>query len=129
MKRLIIGIIASCMILFVIWSFMILIRYNFNVQGVRFSLQRTFQQITDINEQNFIELINNIKNVISAYSITMSAYQSIDNPLIQFFGGIDTTALFISSLIQILVEVFKYLLAVLQMFFQIIGFMFNPITY
>lgn len=129
MKKLIIGIIASSMIMFVIWAFMILIRYDFNVQGVRFSLQRTFQQITDINEQNFIELINNIKNVISTYNLTMSAYQNIDNPLMQFFGGVDTTALFISSIIQILVEVFKYLLAVLQMFFQIIGFMFNPVTY
>lgn len=129
MRKLIISIITSCMIMFVIWAFMILIRYNFNVQGVRFSLQRTFQQITDINEQNFIELINNIKNVISAYNITMSAYQNIDNPLIQFFGGIDTTALFLVSIIQVLIEVFKYILAVLQMFFQIIGFMFNPVTY
>ena len=129
MKKLIIGIIASCMIMFVIWAFMILIRYNFNVQGVRFSLQRTFQQITDINEQNFVDLINNIKNVISSYNLTMSVYQNIDNPFVQFFGGIDTSALFLSTIIQILIEVFKYILAVLQMFFQIIGFLFNPVTY
>lgn len=129
MRKLIIGIIASCMIIFVIWAFMILIRYNFNVQGVRFSLQRTFQQISNINEQNFIDLINNIKNVISTYNITMSSYQNMENPFMQFFGGLDITALFLASIIQVLIEVFKYILAVLQMFFQIIGFMFNPVTY
>lgn len=129
MKRIIISIIASLMVLFVIWAFMICIRYNFNVSNVRFSLYRTLQQIQAINEYHFEELIQDIKNAFSTYNVVMSAYDSVNNPFSQFIGGLTSTSVFLSTLVQVLISVFKYLIGVIQMLFDIIGILFNPITY
>lgn len=129
MKRIIISIIASLMILFVIWAFMICIRYNFNVSNVRFSLYRTFQQIQTINDYHFEQLVEDIKKSFSTYNVVMTAFNSVDNPFSQFFSGLTSTSVFLSTLVQVLISVFKYLIGVIQMLFDIIGILFNPITY
>lgn len=129
MKKIIIGLIASMMILFVIWAFMICVKYDFNVSNVRFSLYRTFQQIQSLNETHFDDLIEDIRKAISNYNVVMSSYNSVDNPFSQFMSGLTSTSVFLSTLVQVIISLFKYILGVIQMVFEIIGILFNPVTY
>lgn len=123
MKKLFIIVITSFSFLFIIWTLQIAIKNNFNLQEIRFSFKATIMQLEDINAENFKILTNNIYTAIKTYEIQQQVAES--NAWLQ----LGFAQSWLGTLGTIVLNVLKYILAEINMLFQILNFIFNPITY
>lgn len=123
MKKLFIIIITSFSFLFIIWTLEIAIQNNFDLHGIRFSFKATIMQLQDIDAENFKELTNNIYIAIKTYQLQ----EQVANQNAWLQLGFAQS--WLGTLGVVVLNVLKYILAELGMLFQILNFIFNPITY
>jgi len=123
MKKIFITLITSMFILFIVWTFVIAIKNNFNIANIRFNLKATIDQLNAQQEANFEELIKNIQASLTRYELVQNTAQ--DNWIMQQINNM----YWLGTAGQIFYELIKYMIGITKLILNLIAFVFNPITY